>query len=262
VNSVTAVLIDDEPALSEHLASVLAELWTNLDVVGTAEDGQTGLTLVEKHQPDVVFLDIKMPGMDGLQVAKTLCERSSIALVVFVTAYDEHAIAAFEHKAIDYLLKPIQEQRLAKTVDNLKSKLQITGQQSAQVPELNADTLATLISQLEQTRKTEIVNWLKLPHLNDIYLVNFDDIIYVKAEDKYTTVVTASQEYTSRKTIRQLSIQLDTARFLQISRAAIINLNYLDKIVRCSPHELYAKLTYADVELKVSRSFASSLRQL
>lgn len=256
-----AILVDDEPLLVQHLSKLLSKHWSDLSIVATANDGSTGLVLIKQHSPDIVFLDIKMPRLSGLDVAKSLYDSNNPALLVFVTAFDDHAVEAFEHQAMDYLLKPIDEKRLVKTILHLQEKLEPAENRSSAAHENHLKTIDSLLSQVEQ-RTSDRTSWLKVNHLNDIHLVSYNDIIYVKAQDKYTTVVTTDKEYTSRKTIKELSDQFAPNQFMQISRGTIVNINFIDKIARDSKSAMYVCIKDSKTELKISRNYADSLKRL
>ena len=186
----TALIVDDEPKLVNYLVVKLAKLWPELDVVGTAENGLEAVTLAQKLKPEIVFLDIKMPGLNGLAVAETLPKDSKI---VFVTAFDQYAAGAFEQSAVDYLLKPIGEERLTKTIQRLKQK----------EPVAKADLVA-LVKTLTSP-KVSFLQWLRVG-LDDITeLVPIQDVVYFKVDLKYIDVVTQNKTYLLRQSLSAVS---------------------------------------------------------
>lgn len=225
---ITAVIADDEPLLRHHLNRALAESWPELDVVGLAQNGQEALDLITQHQPNVVFLDIKMPTLDGMSVAKQLHKQESGAHIVFVTAYDEYALQAFEANAVDYLLKPLSDERLDQCVTKLKLRLERTDQ----APDIQV--LMTQIQQLGQAASPKYLTWLRAQKGEDIHLIAISDVLYFKAEDKYVSLFTQEQgksvEYLLRTSLKELSQQLDPESFWQIHRSTIVNVSAIEKV--------------------------------
>lgn len=210
--STTAVLIDDEPLVTEHLRGKLATLWPELEVLGTAVNGRQGLALVAQTQPDVVFLDIHMPGMNGLSVAEALPDDCK---VVFVTAFDQYAIEAFERAAVDYLLKPVSDARLRTTIEKL--------QRAESTPALDVQAL---IATLART-STEHLVWLRTG-LDDVTeLVAVEDVVYFQAEQKYTNVVTADKTHLIRTSVKELETRLDPDKFWRIHRGIIVRVEQI-----------------------------------
>ena len=207
----TAVLIDDEPLVMEHLKHKLESLWPELELLGTAINGRQGLALVAETQPDIVFLDIHMPGLTGLAVAEALPDSCQ---VVFVTAFDQYAVAAFDRAAVDYLLKPVTDARLQQTIDKLKSS---SGTSQA------ADIQAVL-QQLHQQTPQHLV-WLRTGLDEVTELLSVDEVVYFKAEQKYTSVFTAYREHLIRTSIQDLEAELDPNAFWRIHRGLIVRVD-------------------------------------
>lgn len=257
----TAIIADDEPLLRHHLNRALSDGWPELDVVALAENGQVALDLIEKHEPDIAFLDIRMPEMDGIAVAKRLAQFSNAPTVVFITAYDEYAVQAFEANAVDYLLKPLDDKRLDRCIDKLKQK------HEHDKPESSPD-LQSLLSQIQQLTATEKVpsylSWIKAVKGDDIHLVAVSDVLYLKAEDKYVTVMTNTsgkrEEFLLRTSLRELLSQLDPDKFWQIHRSTVVNVASIEKVKKDFTGKM-SVLIEGD-KLPVSRAMQSQFTSL
>ena len=208
----TALLIDDEPNLSDYLARRLAELWPELEILGTAVNGRQALAMGEELAPDIVFLDIQMPGLNGLQVAEALDPEIRI---VFVTAYDRYAIQAFEAAAVDYLLKPVDDARLSLTIKRLK-----TASSDAEKAALS-DAIGQVIGQLKGPESNHL-QWLKAQQGGTTELIPVESVVYFQADGKYTNVVTATGEHLIRTSIRELEEALDPSLFWRVHRGTIV----------------------------------------
>ena len=236
----TALIVDDEPKLVNYLVVKLAKLWPELDVVGTAENGLEAVTLAQKLKPDIVFLDIKMPGLNGLAVAEMLPKHSKI---VFVTAFDQYAADAFEQSAVDYLLKPVGEERLTKTIQRLKQK----------EPVAKADLVA-LVKTLTSP-KVSFLQWLRVG-LDDITeLVPIQDVVYFKADLKYIDVVTQNKTYLLRQSLSDLESQLDPDVFWRINRGCIVRVDQIAKAKRDFRGRYDITLYDQDQTLRASQPF-------
>ena len=229
---VTAILADDEPLLRYHLRKSLEDCWPELNIVGEADNGLSALELVQTKKPDVVFLDIKMPQMDGMQVAKKLTLSTSTTKVVFVTAYDEYAVRAFEANAIDYLLKPYSEQRLEQCIEKLKLGLV----KNDNTPSPDMTLLLEQVQQLTTAHRPSYLNWVKAAKGDDIHLIPISEVLYFKAEDKYISLYKQENgqtlEFLLRTSLKELSGQLDPEQFWQIHRSVIVNVSAIDKVRR------------------------------
>ena len=217
--SPTAILVDDEAAVLAHTKRLLSEVWPELRIIDTAQNGREAIAKVGEQVPDVVFLDIKMPGLSGLDVARSL---SNETLLVFVTAFNEFAVDAFEQAAIDYLLKPATAERLTETVARLKEKL--TNKQA-----LQPDTLSQLLEKLGDANlggagppATDWLQWLRVGHGDEVELVATGDVVYLQSDHKYTSVLTAHSEYVLRAPLAELEQQLDPSQFWRIHRGIIV----------------------------------------
>lgn len=254
----TCVIAEDEALLREALLERLAQTWPDLDVVACCEDGASALEAIAEHKPDVAFLDIRMPGLTGLEVAAASAEASPTTQVVFVTAYDHYAVDAFERGAIDYLLKPIQPDRLAATVERVKSRL---GDRSADAASV-AGLLRQLGAQLRPSSGQPSLTWLTASAGRETRLIMVDDVIYFRADNKYTTVVTADGEALLRKPVRELLDMLDTTVFRQIHRSTIVNLKAIASVVRDDSGKGTLKLRHRPETLVVSQPFMTLFRSM
>jgi len=251
-----ALIADDEKQLRIYLKSKLANMWPELVIMGEAENGIQALDLIETRQPGIAFLDIKMPGLSGLEVARRI---TGNCIVVFITAFDEFAIEAFENEAIDYLLKPVTDERLAKTIGRLKKRLAASPPDSRRQL---TEALERLLVRMENKQDPGHWKWIKAGRGEEVRLVAVDDVYYFKAEDKYTVVKTRDSEYLIRISIRRLSEELDPDQFWRIHRGTIINVNVIDRINRSFAGRLTIKLEDLPETLTVSRSYSHLFKQM
>ena len=252
-----AVIADDEKQLRIYLRSKLAKLWPELVISGEAANGHQALDLIETTQPRIAFLDIKMPGLSGLEVAKRI---TGDCIVVFITAYDEFAIEAFDNEAIDYLLKPVTDERLAKTVDRLKK--QMAASPSSSAGHLTATLERLLVRLKNEADDTGHLRWIKARLGDEVRLVAVDDVYFFKAEDKYTVVKIRDGEYLIKITIRQLTQELDPDQFWRIHRSTIVNLNQVAGVHRSFGGRLLIKLKDLQETLPVSKTYAHLFKQM
>ena len=251
------VIAEDEALLREALVTLLADAWPNLQIVAECEDGAAALEAIVAHQPEIAFLDIRMPGLTGLEVAAAIGEASPSTQIVFVTAYDQYAIDAFDKGAVDYLLKPIAPERLAATVQRVQSRL------SHGNPD--AEAFAAMLSQLGArlpAAVTEPLVWITASTGKETRLIMVDDIAYFQADNKYTVVMTAEGEALLRKPIRELLDVLDPALFKQIHRSTIVNLKAIASITRDDTGKGTVKLKSRPETLAVSQPFMTLFRNM
>lgn len=245
-----AVIADDEPELAAYLQRELEQVWPELTIAGVAGSGPEAVELLERERPDVAFLDIRMPGLSGLEVAGRV---PSHCRVVFVTAFDEYAVQAFEREAVDYLLKPVSTERLASTVERLRRQ---------PADGLGASALTDLLQRLQPEPEPEYLQWIRAGFGERVELVGADQVIYFHASAKYTSVVTAHGEYTIRTPIRMLAEQLDPQLFWQVHRATIVNVRSVERVHREFGGRLTLVLKERPEQLTVSRAFAHRFRQM
>ena len=252
------VVAEDEQLLRDSLVELLREAWPELDIVAECEDGGAALEAIAASQPDVAFLDIRMPGLTGLEVAAAMAEASPKTHVVFVTAYNQYAIDAFEQGAVDYLLKPISRERLGATVQRLKAR---TASGQADTVTLNA-LVQQLRAALPRTTAAPPLVWLTASAGKETRLIMVDDVAYFQSDNKYTVVMTAQGESLVRKPLRELLDVLDPAVFKQIHRATIVNLKAIASIVRDDTGKGIVKLKNRPETLTVSLSFMPLFRNM
>jgi len=247
--SATAIVAEDEATLRQQLVEQLGQLWPELDVIGEAADGIQALRLLDEHRPDVLFLDINMPGATGMDVAR---QANGRARVVFVTAYDEHAVAAFEQGAIDYVLKPISAARLFTTVSRLKERLG--------TPPVRLDAVLDRIAPPAGGRG--YLRWINASVGQNLRLITVDEIVYFQADNKYTRVVTSDGEALIRKPLKELVEELDPQVFWQIHRSTLVNARTIAGITRDFRGRMLVKLKNREDTLLVSDTYTHLFRQM
>ncbi len=246
----TAIIAEDEKLMRERLRAALARLWPELIIVGVAENGSQAALLIAKHKPQIAFLDIRMPGKTGLEVAAELNDSTHI---VFVTAYDEFAVNAFENGAADYLLKPVEDERLIATVVRLKKRLN-------SVPGDLTGLLETLLNR-DAKSTTPKLKWIRASLGNQTRLINVDDILFFQSDTKYTRIVTRDAEALVRIPLKELIEGLDGELFWQVHRGTIVNASAVDRAVREGPEKLTLHLKDRNEKLAVSRQFFQLFKQ-
>jgi len=250
----TAVVADDERLMREQIIDRLKEAWPELLIVGEASNGREAIAMVQSLQPDIVFLDISMPGMDGIETAQALAGR---AHVVFVTAHDQYAISAFEHGAIDYLLKPAEPERVALTCQRLRERLK-------QAP----DPMNEVLEQLSQRlgagglKPREYIRWVQASVGANIRMIPTSDILFFRAEDKYTLVKTRGFEALIRKPIKELIEELDPDEFWQIHRSTVVRVDAVEQVSRDFRGHQIVHVRGSDEKLEVSRTFNHLFKQM
>ncbi len=251
MNPPTALLVDDEAGLLALLRRALAAQWPELRVVGEAQDGEAALERFEELRPDVVFLDVQMPGLGGLEVARALAGRCH---VVFVTAHEQYAVQAFEHAAVDYLLKPVDEERLAKTVERLRSR------PTSPPPDLAAvvDALASRL----QPASPRFLEWLQVQVRQDLVLVAVDDVDLFQSSEKYTLALAGDDEWVIRTPLKELEASLDPARFWRVHRSAIVRVAAIARVSRDEGGQPIVHLRRGGRSVPVSRAWAHRFKQM
>jgi DNA-binding LytR/AlgR family response regulator len=270
-NRPTAVIAEDEPVLARTLSRLLAQVWPELQVQGVAEDGISAIELAAQHTPDVMFLDIQMPGKTGLEVAEAVAddwpEERPEPLFVFVTAFDEFAVAAFEHAAVDYLLKPATAERLQLSVDRLKRRLD----QRAAAP--LAGDMASLVQRVQQVQQVQVggpsapasedrIKVIRAGVGNTIRMIPVADVICFEATEKYVNVVTANGEALVRMSLRELTSRIDATDFKQVHRSVLVNFNSIVSATRDENGHYSLALRGLARPLKVSRAFGHLFRAM
>ncbi|WP_229429031.1 LytTR family DNA-binding domain-containing protein [Massilia sp. ST3] len=237
----------------DYLASQLAIAWPELRITRAA-NGVQALALIDELAPDVVFLDIQMPGLTGIELAARLCEGSKPPRVVFTTAYDHYTLQAFEHAAFDYLLKPIGMERLTRTVERLKRTLS--------VPAPAADALQALLQQFGAAPAPAPLQWIRAAHGQETRLIAIDEVIYFQSNDKYTSVFLADGESLIRTPLSKLREQLDARQFWQIHRGVIVAAKHVAGTRTDFRGRLLVRLKGRDEQLVVSRNYVELFRQM
>ena len=250
--NLTAIIADDEQHLANYLSDRLSALWPELAIVGIAKNGLEAMRLVDDESPTIVFLDIRMPGLTGLEVASRLDAKPH---VVFVTAYDQYAVEAFDRQAADYLLKPVTDDRLARTIERLKAKVA-----KAQVPGGIADILKQLAVVMPTT--TTHLRWIRASFGETVRQIPVDEVFYFQAQDKYVSVYTSTGESLIRTPLSELQAELDTNEFWQIHRSTIVNVNRIASTSRDVMGKTLLKLKDSKTELQVSRAYAHLFKQM
>ncbi|MEJ2764963.1 LytTR family DNA-binding domain-containing protein [Photobacterium sp. MCCC 1A19761] len=259
--ALTALIADDEPLLRHHLKSVLGDVWPELDVVANESDGTAALAKIHALQPDVVFLDIRMPGIDGIAVARALKEMETVPVIVFITAYDEYAVQAFEAHAFDYLLKPLHEKRLVQTCERLKNHVRLYHAGQGQGTAGAIASIERLMSKM-QSPINPWLRWIRASKGDEISLVSVDDVTYLRAEDKYVSVYTRDGEYIIRTPLKELIKQLDPDMFWQIHRATIVRVEAIERVKRDFTGKMFVYLAGGHEKLAVSRNAQGLFKQM
>ncbi len=268
-SSPTAVIADDERLLREQLQARLAEVWPELEIVGEAKNGTEAVELVEQHHPDLVFLDIRMPGMNGIEAARAIAQLPVDedgakpegrppwrgAEVVFITAYDQYAIEAFEQGVVDYVLKPAERDRLQVTVDRVRKRLANRGSDDGP----DASGMQGLLQKLAERMNPGAVprlKWIQATVGTSIQMIPVEDVLFFISDEKYTRVQTASMEALIRKPIKELVAELDADEFWQIHRSTLVNARAIAGVSRDLRGRQLVAVRGHPEKLEVSRSYA------
>jgi len=268
-SSPTAVIADDERLLREQLRARLAEVWPELEVVGEAKNGTEAVELVEEHHPDLVFLDIRMPGMNGIEAARAIAQLPVDdegampenrrpwrgAEIVFITAYDQYAIEAFEQGVVDYVLKPAERERLQVTIDRVRKRLANQGSDGAP----DASGMQGLLQKLAEKMNPGAVprlKWIQATVGTSIQMIPVEDVLFFISDEKYTRVQTATLEALIRKPIKELVDELDADQFWQIHRSTLVNTRMIAGVTRDLRGRQLVAVRGHPEKLEVSRSYA------
>ena len=251
IHHATAIIADDEPALRRHLERLLGELWPEVQIVASVGDGISALAALREHSPDVAFLDIRMPGLSGLEVAKRHSAQANNTAIVFVTAFDEHALEAFERSAVDYLVKPATAGRLNETVERLKRRTSSN---------LSTELLDTIAQQLAKTGSH--LRWLKVGLGETVQFVDVEHVQFFRADQKYTSAFTKESEHLVKLSITDLSDRLDPDCFWRVHRSTIINVSAIDSASRDFRGRYRLTLKNRPERLTVSATYAHLFRRM
>ena len=247
----SAVLADDEPLLRAMLRTRLGRLWPELEIRHEMADGRDVERVIDEHAPDLFFLDIHMPGVNGLEAARAIGGRAHI---VFVTAFDQHAVEAFERGAVDYVLKPFNDERLAVTVERLKERLER--------PPASIDALVEQLAGRLGARPADRLRWIKASVGSSVRLIPVEEILFFQSDEKYTRVVTCDSEALIRKPIKELLEELDPDKFWQVHRATIVNVDHIASVKRGAKDQAEIALRDHRETLVVSRAFTHLFKQM
>jgi DNA-binding LytR/AlgR family response regulator len=248
----TAILADDERLMRDQLRLRLQQVWPELQILDEAKNGDEAIALVEQHRPDFVFLDIRMPGKTGLEAAQSIGTRCH---VVFITAYDQYAVEAFDRGAVDYVLKPAEPERLARTVERLKARL-------VTPPGDISGMLAQLAKQMGIGPKPSYLQWIQASIGQELRLIPVQEILFFQSDEKYTRVQTSRYEALIRKPVRDLCEELDPALFWQIHRSTLVNVHAIDGVTRDLRGRHLVMIKGLTEKLEVSRSFVHLFKQM
>lgn len=255
----TALVADDEPLLRESLTRLLAQAWPELEVVAHARNGREALAQFEELQPDVCFLDVHMPGLSGVDAAHQIGRRAHL---IFVTAFDHYAVQAFSQGVLDYLVKPVEPQRLRETVARIQERLQ------AARPATNTeDLLRALAEQLQRGYTPAPLRWIRAQVGSAVRLIAVEDVDYLKSDTKYTVIAWRGDhgvpsEALVRTGLKELTSQLDPSQFVQVHRSVVVNLRAISQVMRGENETASIHLTGRSEVLPVSRSYLHLFRQM
>ena len=252
--TVRALIADDESPMRDQLRARLREAWPELDIVAEAANGIEAVTMATEHAPDIVFLDIRMPGQSGIEAARHLYNRCHI---VFVTAYDQYAVDAFEQGAMDYLLKPVVAERLQLTCERLRQRLD-------KAPENIEEHLEQLtrILQRGEAKKPEYLRWIQAQVGNSLRMISTKEVLFFQSDEKYTLVQTAQAEMLIRKTLKELADELDPNEFWRIHRSTLVRVDAIAEVSRDDRGRQMLKVRNFPAALEVSRKHSHLFQQM
>ena len=251
---VRALIADDESPMRDQLRARLRDVWPELQIVAEAANGIEAVALANEHAPDIVFLDIRMPGQSGIEAARHLYERCHI---VFVTAYDQYAVDAFEHGAMDYLLKPVVAERLQLTCERLRQRLD----KSPENIEAQLEQLTRMV-QRGETKKVEYLRWIQAQVGTSLRMISTREVLFFRSDDKYTLVQTAQAEMLIRKTLKELADELDPNEFWRIHRSTLVRVDAIAEVSRDDRGRQMIKVRNFPTALEVSRNHSHLFQQM
>ncbi|MES2038095.1 MAG: LytTR family DNA-binding domain-containing protein [Pseudomonadota bacterium] len=260
----TAMIVDDESPMRDQLRARLQQVWPDLSIIAEAANGIVAIEQAEELHPDIIFLDIRMPGKNGIEAASILAKQ---ALVVFVTAYDEYAIQAFERGAMDYLLKPVEADRLAGTCQRLQERLK-QRQQEKTAPTNPASDQAKQVEQMltqlmqQQSQKREYLRWIQASVGTSLRMVSTKEILFFRSDEKYTLVQTEQAEYLIRKSLKELEDELDPKEFWRIHRSTLVRVSAIAEVTRDFRGRQLIGLKGHAEKLEVSRNHTHLFQQM
>ena len=264
--SATAMIVDDESPMRDQLRARLQQVWPDLSIIAEAANGIVAIEQAEELRPDIIFLDIRMPGKNGIEAASMLAKQ---ALVVFVTAYDEYAIQAFERGAMDYLLKPVEADRLAGTCQRLQERLQQRQQEKTAPAATNtasdqAKQVEQMLTQLmqQQSQKREYLRWIQASVGTSLRMVSTKEILFFRSDEKYTLVQTEQAEYLIRKSLKELEDELDPKEFWRIQRSTLVRVSAIAEVTRDFRGRQLIALKGHGEKLEVSRNHTHLFQQM
>ena len=251
---VTALIVDDEQPMRDQLRLRLQEAWPELSILGEASNGVDAVSMAAQLKPDIVFLDIRMPGQSGIEAARHMYESCHI---VFVTAYDQYALDAFEHGAMDYLLKPVSPERLRRTCDRLRTRL-------TRAPQDIGAQLEQLTRALQQGggKPQEYLRWIQAQVGSSLRMVSTKEVLFFRSDEKYTVVQTAQAEMLIRKTLKELEAELDPKEFWRIHRSTLVRVDAIAEVARDDRGRQMLKVRNFAGALEVSRNHSHLFQQM
>jgi DNA-binding LytR/AlgR family response regulator len=255
VREIKAIIADDNESFIAHLETLLSDVWPSLVICDRAKSGPEALELIQKHKPHLAFLEVRIPGICGMQVARRI---AGSCWVVFITAYDRYAVNAFETGAVDYLVKPVNRDRLEKAVNRLKK--QLTG--SSSPPPYLSQIVEQVMAHASERLAQHYLQWLRVQRGDTVLLVPVEEVCYFRASDKYTLVVTKEGESLIKKPIKELADELDPNKYWRIHRGAIVNVSQIDKVSRSVTGRGSVKLRDRQEILTVSRAYLHIFKQM
>lgn len=273
MKTITAMIVDDETPMRDHLRSKLKKIWPDLQIVAEAPNGIVAIEEAQQYQPDIIFLDIRMPGKNGIEAASQLAQQ---ALIVFVTAYDEYAIQAFERGAMDYLLKPIDNDRLQQTCLRLQQRLEekqphkndhcesqiITSTTETKSQSEQVEQLLNQLMQHQQNQQRDYLRWIQASVGSTLRMISTKEILFFKSDEKYTLVQTEQAEFLIRKTLKELEDELDPKEFWRIHRSTLVRVSAIAEVTRDFRGRQMLGLKGSSEKLEVSRNHTHLFQQM